>query len=185
MTSTPLRRGAVLLLVDAEGRLLLKLRDDAPIWCLPGGFAEGAETPLQNVCREVEEELNLKLVPERLTQVASYKFYQPYNSSHISATLFYLPYAGEAYSLGHEGTQLQFFAPAELPLNMFANQRDLALRATAQRYQPFVDALDLATDRTLDLLPTLAPEQLTGLADWRIHPRVAGKRALGKLKFDC
>lgn len=183
-TSIATRHGATLLLVNDKGELLLKLRDDAPLWCLPGGFAEAGETPVQNVCREVQEELTLTLQPERLVHIVGYKFYQPYNSSSISAHMFYLPYGGEPLLLGDEGVALQFFALQALPLNMFANQREMAFRALPRLPQPFVEMVDLGRDATLDILPSLAPEQIAGLAAWRIHPRVLEKRAAGQLKFD-
>lgn len=51
------------LFVDADGRVLLQLRDDKPeiafpnMWTFFGGAAEGDESPEQAIYREVEEEL--------------------------------------------------------------------------------------------------------------------------------
>ncbi|MEU4421134.1 NUDIX domain-containing protein [Actinoplanes sp. NPDC024001] len=56
---------ACTLLVDADGALLLQLRDDkAPyfpnVWGLPGGAIEPGETPAEGAARELWEESRLE-----------------------------------------------------------------------------------------------------------------------------
>ena len=60
------------LLLRSGGEVLTYLRDDKPDllwadkWDLPGGGREGRESPEACVLRELEEELGLRLDPERL-----------------------------------------------------------------------------------------------------------------------
>ncbi len=55
------------LLFDRDGRLLIYLRDDKPNlpfpnhWDLFGGHVEAGETPEQALCREVLEEIGVRL----------------------------------------------------------------------------------------------------------------------------
>ena len=62
-----------MLLVDAEGRVLLQERDEhAPIdpdrWGLAGGHLEPGEDPEQGAYREVEEETGVRLEPGTLSR---------------------------------------------------------------------------------------------------------------------
>ncbi len=55
-----------------QGHILTYLRDDRPglawagVWDLPGGGREGAESPVDCLLREVQEEFGLRLAPGRL-----------------------------------------------------------------------------------------------------------------------
>jgi 8-oxo-dGTP diphosphatase len=66
-----IRRVALILLYDDEGRILLQQRtDDAPslpgVWAYFGGGIEPGETPEEAVRREAEEELNASLSRPRM-----------------------------------------------------------------------------------------------------------------------
>lgn len=57
---------ASVLLLDAEGRVLLQERDEHPVidpekWGLPGGHIEPDESPLEAAYRELEEETGVRL----------------------------------------------------------------------------------------------------------------------------
>lgn len=73
MSASPARQAVALLATDAEGRVLLQLRDDRPGLAMAGQFGpfggevEPGETALAALCREVREELGLCLAPEVLT----------------------------------------------------------------------------------------------------------------------
>ncbi|MFZ2014834.1 MAG: NUDIX hydrolase [Nocardioides sp.] len=70
------------LLVDAEGRVLLQERDEhAPIdpdrWGLSGGHLEPGESPEEGAYREVEEETGVRLAPGTLTLFRSFEVFHP------------------------------------------------------------------------------------------------------------
>jgi 8-oxo-dGTP pyrophosphatase MutT (NUDIX family) len=70
------------LLVDAEGRVLLQERDEhAPIdperWGLPGGHLEPGEEPLRGTCRELEEETGVRLPRSALEHFRTFEVFHP------------------------------------------------------------------------------------------------------------
>jgi 8-oxo-dGTP pyrophosphatase MutT (NUDIX family) len=70
------------LLVDAEGRVLLQERDEhAPIdpdrWGLSGGHLEPAEDPESGAYREVEEETGVSLDPGTLELFGTFEVFHP------------------------------------------------------------------------------------------------------------
>jgi 8-oxo-dGTP diphosphatase len=77
MSQTKFREIAPVLLFDTSGRLLLQLRDEIPSIIYPGkiglfgGHREGNETFLECAVREIREELNFYLPPERFQCIAS------------------------------------------------------------------------------------------------------------------
>ena len=65
-------RGALVYVIDGEGRALMQLRDDRPgvihagYWSPFGGGVEAGETLVQAALGEIEEETGLRLAPEAL-----------------------------------------------------------------------------------------------------------------------
>lgn len=59
--------GVNAVIVAADGRVLLALRDRPPIWNLPGGSVEAGETPWDAAVRETREEVGVEVAVERLT----------------------------------------------------------------------------------------------------------------------
>jgi len=79
MTATAPREYAAAVLFDTTGRLLLQQRDDKPDIVQPGkiglfgGSREEGESDLQCVIREVWEETNYVVPPERLEYLGIYE----------------------------------------------------------------------------------------------------------------
>jgi 8-oxo-dGTP pyrophosphatase MutT (NUDIX family) len=59
--------GAVVLLRDEKGRLLLGRKPREQAWCLPGGLVERREEPRTTAVRELREEAGVRLAPEALS----------------------------------------------------------------------------------------------------------------------
>jgi 8-oxo-dGTP pyrophosphatase MutT (NUDIX family) len=105
------------LLVDAEGGLLLQERDDgAPIdphrWGLVGGHLEPGEDPEQGAYRELEEETGVRLEPGTLEQLETLRVFHPHYGSvdrvHVFAARVDLT---DADVECHEGRQIVFVPP--------------------------------------------------------------------------
>jgi 8-oxo-dGTP diphosphatase len=71
MTGTLDERGAVAVITNAQGQVLLHLRDDIPgivwpgYWSILGGGCDPNEHPDEAIVRELDEEANLGHVPLR------------------------------------------------------------------------------------------------------------------------
>lgn len=115
MSGAPARRVVVMILHDAEGRILLQHRtEDAP--CLPGQWAffgggiEPGETPEQALVRETEEELGYTPVaPLRIME-------QPLDLDGFPVYLYVFlePYPGDKEALQlNEGQGWGWFGPGE------------------------------------------------------------------------
>jgi 8-oxo-dGTP pyrophosphatase MutT (NUDIX family) len=81
------------LIVDAEGRLLLQERDEhAPIdpdrWGLPGGHLEPGEEPESGAYRELEEETGVRLPPGTLEHFGTFPVFHPAYGSVDRVDLF-------------------------------------------------------------------------------------------------
>jgi 8-oxo-dGTP diphosphatase len=63
--------GAMVAVLDERGRLLVERRVDDGWWSLPGGFTDLGENAAHTALREVLEETNLLVQPERLLGISS------------------------------------------------------------------------------------------------------------------
>ena len=104
------QEGTTCILVDAEGRVLLHLRDDIATirypnhWTLPGGVVEPGETPERTIRRELEEEIGR--APDEVREVG--RIVDAYrNLIHVYAAPFPVPLGqltlGEGQALGYYG----------------------------------------------------------------------------------
>ncbi len=107
--------GAMAILTDSSGQILLHLRDDLPHiwypahWALFGGAVEDGETSGQAVRREIWEELGVELVdPEPFCRVFDR------DGSRQIVTIFHAPltFRPEDATLS-EGQAIKLFAPEE------------------------------------------------------------------------
>jgi len=114
---------AVVLLYDADGRMLLQHRtDDAPTfpsyWALFGGGIEPGETPEQAVCRECLEELGYTLTTPQLFAVNSLR----HDSDDYLIHAFVERYNGAPLTLG-EGQGMGWFLHGEMA-DLLMNEHD-------------------------------------------------------------
>jgi len=122
------------IIVYEDGRILMQLRDDCPDiwypnhWGLFGGGVEVGEDPEEALCRELYEELELKLKPRRLianfefdlTAMGLTKAYRRYYEVHINKFEFskICVHEGKEARLIHIKTVLSEFSVA--PYDAFA-----------------------------------------------------------------
>ncbi|MGA5824158.1 NUDIX domain-containing protein [Kitasatospora sp. NPDC094028] len=111
--------GAVAIITNRRGELLLHLRDDLDgvawpgHWSLLGGGCDPGESPAEAIVRELEEEAGLA-VDGGLTKL----FETPdAHGSGQTITFFAAFWDGDESALPlAEGVKLQFFAPEHLPV---------------------------------------------------------------------
>lgn len=70
-TTMPAHLGANVI-ITCNDKLLLERRRDSDTWGLVGGGVKKSETELQAICREVYEELGLRIPKEKFTRLAVY-----------------------------------------------------------------------------------------------------------------
>ncbi|TVL87910.1 NUDIX domain-containing protein [Streptomyces sp. SAJ15] len=109
-------RGAVAIITNRRGELLLHLRDDLPViawpahWSLLGGGCDPGEDPATAIVRELDEEAGL--TADSLTEL--FETPDQYGSGQI-ITFFSASWDGDETALPlSEGVKLQFFAPEHL-----------------------------------------------------------------------
>jgi 8-oxo-dGTP diphosphatase len=110
-------RGAVALIVNRRGELLLHLRDDLPYiawpdhWSVLGGGCDPGEDPAAAIVRELDEEAGLAV--DGLTEL--FEIRDEHGSGQL-ITFFAASWDGDETSLSlAEGVKLQFLAPEDLP----------------------------------------------------------------------
>jgi 8-oxo-dGTP diphosphatase len=123
-----------------EGRVLLMLRAELPVWCLPGGHIEPGETPEQAAVREAAEETGLQV--RLIGRVGRYtRPGWPPRGDRVelfAAT----PVGGKLHPADGEAAALRYYAPDALPETLVwwhhARIADaLGGRRDVHRTQPF------------------------------------------------
>ncbi|MEU6171306.1 NUDIX domain-containing protein [Streptantibioticus parmotrematis] len=111
-------RGAVAIITNRRGELLLHLRDDLPNiawpahWSLLGGGCDPGETPATAIVRELDEEA--RLTTRDLTEL--FEIRDEHGSGQI-ITFLSASWDGDETTLPlAEGVKLQFLAPEHLPV---------------------------------------------------------------------
>lgn len=109
-------RGAVAIIVNRRGELLLHLRDDLPgiawpdHWSVLGGGCDPGEKPCETIVRELDEEAGLSV--DGLTEL--FEIRDEHGSGQL-ITFFAASWDGDESTLPlAEGVKLQFFAPEHL-----------------------------------------------------------------------
>jgi ADP-ribose pyrophosphatase YjhB (NUDIX family) len=100
-----------------QGQVLLTLRADFPIWCLPGGAVEDGETLAQAAIREAREETGLEV---RLTGLVGTYSRPNWRAGGAHEVLFAAQrVGGELLTATAETTDAGWFAERDLPEPMF------------------------------------------------------------------
>ncbi|MFI6340968.1 NUDIX domain-containing protein [Streptomyces sp. NPDC050535] len=110
-------RGAVAIIANRRGELLLHLRDDLPgviawpnHWSVLGGGCDPGEDPREAIVRELDEEAGLTV--DGLTELFDIR--DQHGSGQL-ITFFAASWDGDETALPlAEGVKLQFFAPEHL-----------------------------------------------------------------------
>jgi 8-oxo-dGTP pyrophosphatase MutT (NUDIX family) len=115
------RRFACVILVNADGALLLQERDEhAPIdpgrWGMSGGHLEPGEDAEAGAYRELEEETGVRLLPGMLRHFAQFRVYHPHTAS-LDRTDLYVARVDltDADIDCREGRQIVFLPPGRVP----------------------------------------------------------------------
>ncbi|MFE7834730.1 NUDIX domain-containing protein [Streptomyces sp. NPDC057474] len=113
---TATARGAVAIIANRRGELLLHLRDDLPgiawpdHWSVLGGGCDPGEEPRETIVRELDEEAGLTV--DGLTEL--FEIHDEHGSGQL-ITFFAASWDGDESALPlAEGVKLQFLAPEDL-----------------------------------------------------------------------
>jgi len=111
---------AGVLILDAEGRLLLQCRAESGLWGIPGGCLELGETLEEAARREVQEETGLLVGDLSLFGAFSgdaLRYTCPNGDQVQVVSIVYkaADFSGELFTDGEESRDLRFFLPSELP----------------------------------------------------------------------
>jgi 8-oxo-dGTP diphosphatase len=118
--------GAVGVIVNEQGQILLQHRSDNGKWGLPGGAIDPGEEPADAVIREIKEETGLDVIPERIVGVYSGPDYQityPNGDEAVIISICFAcrPFPGQEPQVNDdESLDVRYFAPDALPSNMDA-----------------------------------------------------------------
>lgn len=135
--------GAVVVIVDEAGRLLLEERKfPKDLWGLPGGLMELGESTEDTAKREVMEETGLTIEELKLINVYSgpQHFVVAENGDEFYVvTLAYYSnkYRGELTVDKKESLSFKFFSPDELPEKMVGSHRTV-LEEFLDKHYPIV-----------------------------------------------
>ncbi|MER7666698.1 NUDIX domain-containing protein [Streptomyces sp. NPDC096193] len=114
-------RGAVAIIINRRGEILLHLRDDLPgiawpdHWSVLGGGCDPGEDPAAAIVRELDEEAGLTDIAD-LTKL--FEIRDEHGSGQL-ITFFAASWDGDETTLPlAEGVKLQFLAPEDLEFRM-------------------------------------------------------------------
>ncbi|WP_158606373.1 NUDIX hydrolase [Paenibacillus ginsengarvi] len=110
--------GAVAVIPDGEGRILLERRAIEPgygMWALPGGMAEQGESIQACAVREVLEETGLEIEVTKLLDVTG--------GIRVCTVFYEARLIGGMLTKSAESLELEWFRPEHIPFEQFAFPR--------------------------------------------------------------
>jgi ADP-ribose pyrophosphatase YjhB (NUDIX family) len=120
--------GADAAIFDDDGRILLTLRADDQRWCLPCGWVEPNEAPIDTVVRETREETGLEVRPLALIDVFT-RLPSVYGGVHtVIAVVYRCQVTGGTMSVSHESLDVRYWLIDDVPV-WHANHQEYARAA--------------------------------------------------------
>lgn len=107
--------GADAAIFDEQGRILLMDRADGSGWCLPCGWVEPNERPLDTAVRETREETGLEVRIRRLVGVFSRPANKVSGIHAMSAVVHLCEVVGGDLTLSDEGLGLRYWSLEDVP----------------------------------------------------------------------
>ena len=106
--------GADAAIFNTGGEILLMERADGSGWCLPCGWVEPNEKPVEAVIREVREETGLEIEVKQLVGVFT-RMPSATNGPHTMVAIVHLcEVVGGTLTLSHEGSALRYWSIDEV-----------------------------------------------------------------------
>jgi ADP-ribose pyrophosphatase YjhB (NUDIX family) len=106
--------GADAAIFNDDGEILLMERSDGSGWCLPCGWVEPNEKPVETVVREVREETGLEVKVKQLVGVFT-RMPGAKNGPHTMIAVLHLcEVIGGKLTLSHEGSALRYWSIDEV-----------------------------------------------------------------------
>lgn len=118
---------------NERGEILLMERADGSGWCLPCGFVEPNETPVEGIIREAREETGLEIKVTQLVGVFTRKPSAKMGPHTLVCTVHLCEIVSGELRLSHEGLALRYW-PLDEMKNWHANHEVYA-RAAYQMWK--------------------------------------------------
>jgi ADP-ribose pyrophosphatase YjhB (NUDIX family) len=106
--------GADAAIFNENGEILLMERADGSGWCLPCGWVEPNEKPIEAVTREVREETGLEIEVKQLVGVFTRKPSGENGPHTIIAVVHLCEIIGGELTLSYEGSALRYWSIEEM-----------------------------------------------------------------------
>lgn len=156
------KNGSFAIILNEKKQVLLCMRDDIPLWNLPGGGVEDGESFKEALRREVREEIDVDI--EIVRQTGTYK-----KKDGTTVKAYLCKIANGTPKMGNEGTFIEYFDLDSLPKNMSKKQRERILHARDKNQCVECSQISVCSK---EIIEALDRKDIYRLDDWLNHPRV-------------